>query len=53
MLQDAHRLKPDGIHTGTENWNKQWEKFFDKHPKAGKEEILDYLEVLKKKYGIE
>jgi hypothetical protein len=43
-----HRLKPRGIHTGTENWNKKWEDFFINNPEAEKEQILKQLEKMMK-----
>lgn len=46
-LQKAeHRLKPDGIHTGTENWNKVWKQFKNDNPYATKEQILEQLKKM-------
>lgn len=47
-----HRLKPDGLHTGTNNWNKQWDDFFKQNPDAIKPEILDQLDKMKKAFGL-
>ncbi|MBC7352009.1 MAG: DUF2380 domain-containing protein, partial [Thermogutta sp.] len=47
-----HRLRPDEIHTGPENWNKRWREFFDEHPEAKKEEILEFLQRLRAEFGI-
>ena len=44
----AHRLKPNGLHTGTENWNKQWKQFFDKTPDYSKQDVLDQLQKMQK-----
>lgn len=48
-----HRLKPGGLHTGSENWNKQWKKFFDKNPSATKGDILKQLSKMRKAFGLE
>ncbi|MGB9619006.1 MAG: DUF2380 domain-containing protein [Armatimonadota bacterium] len=47
-----HSLKPDGIHSGLENWNKRWREFLEKYPKAKKEEILEFLQRLRDEFGI-
>jgi len=52
MSKASHRLKPGGLHTGTENWNKLWDEFFKQNPQAGKKEILEHLEYVKRKSGI-
>ena len=52
MNAGDHRFKPKGIHTGSDNWNKQWQKFMAENPKAGKQAILDQLEKMKKDFGI-
>jgi hypothetical protein len=50
----AHRLLPDGIHTGpaAESWNGVWKQFFDANPGAGKQAILDQLAKMRKAFGI-
>jgi len=53
MEQGAHRLLPDGLHTGPMNWNWQWQQFFDAYPDAGPEEILDFLSSLRDAFGLE
>ena len=54
ITKAQHRLKAyGGIHTGPNNWNKMWAKFFDKNPKARREQILQYLEIMKKEFKIE
>jgi hypothetical protein len=30
LPRDRHRLLPNGLHTGSENWNAQWKRFFEK-----------------------
>jgi RHS repeat-associated protein len=47
-----HTLKPDGLHTGTNNWNKQWSDFFEQNPNATKPEILDQLDKMQKASGL-
>jgi len=50
--KDKHRLEPNGLHTGSNSWIKQWEDFFKDNPDAGKKEILDQLEKMKKDFGV-
>ena len=50
--QAIHRLKPNGVHTGPENWNKIWREFMQNNPNASKEEILKQLEWMRSKFGI-
>jgi hypothetical protein len=50
--QSNHRLKPDGLHTGSNNWNKQWEDFFSDNPDAIKNDILNQLDTMQKYFGI-
>jgi hypothetical protein len=38
-----HRLKPDGLHTGENHWNKQWTDFIVEHRKANPVEIHEHL----------
>jgi hypothetical protein len=38
-----HRLLPDGLHTGTDNWNAQWRAFFHEHPDAKAPQIQQQL----------
>jgi hypothetical protein len=28
VARDLHRLRPNGLHTGSENWNKIWRRYF-------------------------
>jgi hypothetical protein len=41
-----HRLKPNGLHTGTNNWNKQWDDFFEQYPDAKQNQILNQLDKM-------
>jgi len=47
-----HRLKPSGLHTGENNWNKQWKDFFRQNLNATKEEILNQLDKMMKAFGL-
>jgi hypothetical protein len=51
----AHRLKPDGLHTGkgVQNWNGAWRAFFDEYPDASKEQMLEQLAKMRKDFGLE
>jgi len=52
ITKAQHRLKAyGGIHTGPNNWNKMWQKFLEKNPT--KEEMIQYIEVLKKEFKVE
>ena len=50
----AHRLSPDGLHTGQgiENWNGAWKDFFRKNPSASRRGILDQLDTMMKDFGL-
>lgn len=52
LERGKHRLKPDGIHTGPDNWNKRWREFFRKYPEAKREQILEFLQHLRAEFGI-
>ncbi len=52
LPRDLHRLKPYGLHTGLENWNKMWLEFFIKNPNATKEKILQHLDWMMRRYGL-
>ena len=47
-----HRLKPDGLHTGQENWNKQWGDFFRANPNANQADILNQLDIMQATFGL-
>jgi Predicted lipoprotein of unknown function (DUF2380) len=49
LSRDQHRLLPKGVHTGTDNWNAQWKRFFKENPQLDPDDILRLLnEMLKK-----
>jgi RHS repeat-associated protein len=47
-----HRLKPGGLHTGPENWNKLWKIFFKENRNPTKEQIINFLKGLDQRFGI-
>jgi len=54
LSRSDHRLKPNGLHTGPNNWNKRWGDFFKGHgntPPDAKE-IMRFLEELKREFGL-
>jgi len=53
MDKAAHRLKPDGLHTGSDNWNRQWQDFFNANPNAGQDAILEQLRIMQEAFGLE
>ena len=52
LSKERHILKPDGVHTGPNNWNKQWRDFFKTYPDATKAEILEQLTKMRGSFGI-
>jgi Predicted lipoprotein of unknown function (DUF2380) len=52
MQRCDHRLLPNGLHTGPNNWNKLWANFFAKHPNAGKDQILAELNRIRKLHSL-
>ncbi len=52
LPRDVHRLKPNGLHTGPENWNKLWGDFFIENPNAGREAILAHLDWMMRRFGL-
>ena len=46
-----HRLKPNGIHTGPNNWNKEWRIFLEGST-ASEQQILNKLGEMKKHFGL-
>jgi RHS repeat-associated protein len=53
LPKGTHRLKAyDGIHTGPNSWNKRWDDFFKKYPNAGREQILNHMNKLRKEFGV-
>ena len=53
MDEASHRLRPGGLHTGSDNWNKQWEVFFEEFPDAEKAQILAQLNKMKTYHGLQ
>jgi hypothetical protein len=43
LPRSFHRLRPDGLHTGPNNWNTQWKEFLNDRPKAAPEELFGQL----------
>jgi hypothetical protein len=41
-----HRLRPDGLHTDSVNWNAQWKRFLSEQPTAKPEDLLKQLHGL-------
>ena len=52
LSKAKHRLKPDGLHTGANNWNQQWKDFFKDRPDRTQAKILGQLERMKSHYGL-
>jgi len=52
LSKAEHRLKPDGLHTGSDNWNANWKEFFQLNPTANRQQILQQLVSMKNKFGI-
>ncbi|MCM1564676.1 MAG: pre-toxin TG domain-containing protein, partial [Dehalobacter sp.] len=52
MDKTDHILKPDGLHTGKDSWNKQWDDFFEKYPDARQNQILNQLDKMQKDFGL-
>ena len=52
MRRSEHRLRPGGVHTGPDNWNKQWADFFNNNPNANANQILNQLKVMRQAFGI-
>jgi hypothetical protein len=53
LSRSQHRLKPDGLHTGTDNWNANWRQFFQQNPSATRGQIFQQLLEMKQKFGID
>jgi hypothetical protein len=43
MRTADHRLLPNGLHTGPNNWNAQWRQFFNEYKLADESMVLDKL----------
>jgi len=48
LPRDLHRLRPDGLHTGLENWNKVWRQYFANRqsPESREEEAEEIFKQL-------
>ena len=46
MPKGTLRLLPGGLHTGSNHWNAQWQRFFDTNPTASRNEILQHLKEM-------
>jgi len=52
ITQADHRLAPNGLHTGSNNWNKVWDDFIKKQDgKATADEILQQLQTMCGNFG--
>ncbi len=52
MPRWRHRLKPNGVHTGPNNWNKLWREFFNEVLNPSREQILDALDRFRALHGL-
>jgi hypothetical protein len=43
LPRSFHRLRPDGLHTTSINWNARWDEFLSAQPTAKPEELLKHL----------
>jgi Predicted lipoprotein of unknown function (DUF2380) len=43
LPRGPHRLRPDGLHTGSNHWNAQWQRFFDERSNPTPDQILEHL----------
>ena len=49
----THRLKPGGLHTGPNNWNRQWKEFFEQNESPTRHQILDQLDRMRTNFGLD
>jgi hypothetical protein len=52
LERGKHRLKPGGLHTGSDNWNALWKKFFDTVPNPTKEQVTQQLKNMLAEAGL-
>ena len=52
MSKAGHRLKPGGLHTGPDDWNKMWGDFFNTYKNPTRKQVLNQLEYMKGRFGI-
>jgi Predicted lipoprotein of unknown function (DUF2380) len=43
LPRSFHRLRPDGLHTESINWNAQWKRFLEDQPTAKPNALLEQL----------
>jgi hypothetical protein len=43
LKRNDHRLRPGGLHTGQDHWNRQWRDFFSKNRNAKADKIHEQL----------
>jgi hypothetical protein len=51
LSKPDHRLKPDGLHTGPNHWNGQWNRFFDENPDPKPKEVFQHLRDMLRNIG--
>jgi hypothetical protein len=52
LPKDRHRLRPSGAHTGTDNWNAQWRRFFEEESRPSQDKLFEQLRrMLKELFG--
>ena len=47
-----HTYKPDGVHTGPDNWNKVWEEWIEKNKGAKAKDVLGQLDKMVDDFGL-
>ncbi len=47
-----HNLKPAGIHTGPENYNKLWRDFFEAEGKRTSSDVLDFMWEIDRRFDL-
>jgi RHS repeat-associated protein len=52
MRRDDHRLSPGGIHTGSNNWNRQWHEYIKEYPKPDANAIREQLRQMREQRGM-
>ena len=52
LPKDLHRLKPGGLHTGPDNWNKQWDMFRRQFENPSGKQVEQHLNWMMKRYGL-
>ncbi len=52
LPRDIHRLKPHGLHTGPDNWNRLWKNFITDNPVPNPDRILQHLDWMMGRFGL-